>query len=212
MGNSCICRPPTCVLINQAKASPLRTPGLKNGKRQSEKEASSTDSAMVNVKQRPQPTKMACRRADFSRPWRAEARPTQGAHVSCFGVSLLNLDVRACSQITCTFGAPASEAHCVVANRLCSSAARHALRLALHPKSDDQMLSLFMNKPLAIPWLFCHWRKAQPPHYRLKFPLPGLGECQLLPRPESRQCVQTRAQQRHRAPSQFMVLWVYPTA
>ena len=36
---------------------------------------------------------MACRRADFSRPWRAEARPTQGTHVSCFGVSLLNMDV-----------------------------------------------------------------------------------------------------------------------
>ncbi|PIZ22521.1 MAG: hypothetical protein COY49_08075, partial [Comamonadaceae bacterium CG_4_10_14_0_8_um_filter_57_29] len=28
--------------------------------------------------------------------------------------------------------------------------ARHALRLALHPKSDDQMHSLFMNKPLAL--------------------------------------------------------------
>jgi len=46
------------------------------------------------VKQRPQPTKMACRRVDFSRPWRAEARPTQDTHVACFGVSLLNMDVR----------------------------------------------------------------------------------------------------------------------
>ena len=48
---------------------------------------------VVNVKQRPQPTRMACRRADFSRPWRVETRPTQGTHVSCFGVSLLNMDV-----------------------------------------------------------------------------------------------------------------------
>ena len=47
----------------------------------------------LNVKQRPQPTRMVCRRADFSRPWRAEARPTQGTHVSCFGVSLLNMGV-----------------------------------------------------------------------------------------------------------------------
>ena len=54
----------------------------------------------VNVKQRPQPTRMACRRADFSvvgptsvghgglKPF-----PTQGTHVSCLGVSLLNMDV-----------------------------------------------------------------------------------------------------------------------
>ena len=51
-------------------------------------------SLVLNVKQRPQPTRMACRRADFSRPWRAEARHTQGTRVSCFGVSLLNMDVR----------------------------------------------------------------------------------------------------------------------
>jgi len=54
----------------------------------------------VNVKQRPQPTRLACRRADFSgvgptsvghgglKPF-----PTQGTHVSCLGVSLLNMDV-----------------------------------------------------------------------------------------------------------------------
>jgi len=47
----------------------------------------------LNVKQRPQPTKRACRRADFSRPWQVETRPTQGTHVSCFGASLLNMDV-----------------------------------------------------------------------------------------------------------------------
>ena len=51
----------------------------------------------LNVKQRPQLTRMACRRADFSRPWRVETRPTQGTGVSCFGVSLLNMDVRAAS-------------------------------------------------------------------------------------------------------------------
>jgi len=45
----------------------------------------------LNVKQRPQPARMACRRADFSRPWRVETRPTQGTHVSCFGVSLVNM-------------------------------------------------------------------------------------------------------------------------
>ncbi|NCN70223.1 MAG: hypothetical protein GW907_03615 [Betaproteobacteria bacterium] len=27
---------------------------------------------------------MACRRADFSRPWRVETRPMLGTHVSCF--------------------------------------------------------------------------------------------------------------------------------
>ena len=48
----------------------------------------------INVKQRPQLTGMACRRADFSRPWRVETRPMQGTHVSCFRVSLLNMEVR----------------------------------------------------------------------------------------------------------------------
>ena len=36
----------------------------------------------LNVKQRPQPTKMACRRADFSRPWRVETLPYAGH--ACF--------------------------------------------------------------------------------------------------------------------------------
>ena len=53
----------------------------------------------INVKQRPQPTRMACRRADFSRPWRVETRPTQSTRVSCFGVSLLNMDVRATQAV-----------------------------------------------------------------------------------------------------------------
>jgi len=53
----------------------------------------------LNVKQRPQPTRMACRRVDFSRPWRVETRPTQGTHVSCFGVSLLNMVVSAASRL-----------------------------------------------------------------------------------------------------------------
>jgi len=36
----------------------------------------------VNVKQRPQLTRMACRRADFSRPWRVETLPYAGH--ACF--------------------------------------------------------------------------------------------------------------------------------
>ena len=52
----------------------------------------------INVKQRPQPTRIACCRADFSRPWRVETRPTQATHVSNFGVSLLYMVVRACMQ------------------------------------------------------------------------------------------------------------------